>query len=167
MLDGMVSWLETELDQAAAFNPNPGRVDGLRRLSRTEYRNVIRDLLALEVDAADLLPADDSSGGFDNASLGGLDPGRLEAYLLAARKVSRLAVGAAVRPTSNTVVVPSDLSQDHHIAGLPFGTRGGVVVPYNFSRGCRVCHRHRHGARFPAAGFPRGWLGSPSRMTSL
>ena len=132
MLDGMVSWLETELDQAAAFNPNPGRVDGLRRLSRTEYRNVIRDLLALEVDAADLLPADDSSGGFDNASLGGLDPGRLEAYLLAARKVSRVAVGATIRPTSNTVVVPSDLTQDHHVAGLPFGTRGGALVPHVF-----------------------------------
>ena len=132
MHDGLVSWLETELDQAAALHPNPGRVDGLRRLGRAEYRNAIRDLLALEVDVADLLPPDDSSGGFDNASLGGLDPGRLEAYLLAARKVSRVAVGAAVRPTSNTVVVPSDLAQDQHIAGLPFGTRGGALVPYVF-----------------------------------
>ena len=61
---GLVSWLEAELDQAAARDPQPGRVDGLRRLSRSEYRNAIRDLLALEVDAVDLLPADDSSGGF-------------------------------------------------------------------------------------------------------
>ena len=132
--DGLVAWLESELDQAAETNPNPGRVDGLRRLSRTEYRNAIRDLLALVVDVAELLPADDSSGGFDNASLGGLDPGRMEAYLLAARKVSRLAVGAAARPTSHTFVVPSDLTQNRHIAGLPFGTRGGVLVPFTFPR---------------------------------
>ena len=130
--DGLVAWLESELDGAAERNPNPGRVDGLRRLSGTEYRNTIRDLLALDVDVAELLPADDSSGGFDNASLGGLDPGRMEAYLLAARKVSRLAVGAPVRPTSQTFVVPSDLTQNRHIAGLPFGTRGGVLVPFTF-----------------------------------
>ncbi len=130
--DGLVAWLESELDQAAARRPEPGRGDGLRRLSRTEYRNVIRDLLALDVDVADLLPADDSSGGFDNASLGGLDPGRMESYLLAARKVSRLAVGAAVRPVSHTFVVPSDLTQNRHIEGLPFGTRGGAVVPFTF-----------------------------------
>ena len=130
--DDLVSWIETELDRAAVLDPNPGRVDGLRRLSRTEYQNTIRDLLALEIDVADLLLADDSSGGFDNASLGGLDPGRLESYLSAAMKVSRLAVGAPVRPESHTIVVPSDLPQDHHIAGLPFGTRGGAVVPHNF-----------------------------------
>ena len=130
--DGLVAWLESELDQAAVRSPNPGRVDGLRRLSRTEYRNAVRDLLALDVDVAELLPADDSSGGFDNASLGGLDPGRMESYLLAARKVSRLAVGAAVRPVSRTFVVPSDLTQNRHIEGLPFGTRGGAVVPFTF-----------------------------------
>ena len=129
---GLASWLETALDRVALLNPRPGRVDALRRLSRTEYRNAIRDLLALEVDVDDLLPADDSSGGFDNASLGGLDPGRLEAYLAAAMKVSRLAVGAPVPPSSSTAVVPSDLAQDHHIDGLPFGTRGGALVPYNF-----------------------------------
>ena len=130
--DGLVAWLESELDRAAVRSPNPGRVDGLRRLSRTEYRNAVRDLLALDVDVAELLPADDSSGGFDNASLGGLDPGRMESYLLAARKVSRLAVGAAVRPVSRTFVVPSDLTQNRHIEGLPFGTRGGAVVPFTF-----------------------------------
>ena len=128
----LVSWLQAELDSAALRNPHPGRVDGLRRLSRTEYRNAIRDLLALDVDVAELLPADDSSGGFDNASLGGLDPGRLEDFLLAARRVSRLALAAPVRPTSHTVVVPSDFTQDRHVSGLPFGTRGGVLVPFTF-----------------------------------
>ena len=130
--DGLVAWLESELDAVSGRTPNPGRGDSLRRLSRTEYRNAIRDLLALEVDVAELLPADDSSGGFDNASLGGLDPGRMEAYLLAARKVSRLAVGAPVRPTSHTFVVPSDLTQNRHVVGLPLGTRGGTVVPFTF-----------------------------------
>ncbi len=130
--DGLVAWLQSELDRAALRNPHPGRVDGLRRLSRTEYRNAIRDLLALDVDVAELLPADDSSGGFDNASLGGLDPGRLEDFLLAARKVSRLAVAAPARPMSRTVVVPSDFTQSRHVSGLPFGTRGGVLVPFAF-----------------------------------
>ena len=129
----LTSYLETELDRAAATNPDPGRSDALRRLNATEYRNVIRDLLHLEVDATALLPADDSSAGFDNVSLGGLDPGRLERYLTAARKISRLAVGANVRSAvADTFIVPSDLNQTGHIEGLPFGTRGGSTVRYNF-----------------------------------
>ena len=129
----LTSYLETELDRAAAARPNPGRSDTLRRLNATEYRNAIRDLLHLEVDVAALLPADDSSAGFDNVSLGGLDPGRLERYLAAARKVSRLAVGAPVRSAvADTFIVPSDLNQTGHIEGHPFGTRGGTTVQYNF-----------------------------------
>lgn len=132
--DELASWLEGELDRAAAQNPNPGGLDAMRRLNRTEYRNTIRDLLDLDVDVAELLPADDSSSGFDNVSLGGLDPGRLEAYLSAARKVSRLAVGTrAGSPVAEIVVVlPSDFRQDDHIEGLPFGTRGGAAVRHNF-----------------------------------
>ncbi len=129
----LTSYLETELDRAAASNPDPGRSDALRRLNATEYRNAIRDLLHLEVDVTALLPADDSSAGFDNVSLGGLDPGRLERYLTAARKISRLAVGAPVRSAvADTFIVPSDLNQTGHIEGLPFGTRGGSTVRYNF-----------------------------------
>ena len=120
----LTSYLETELDRAAASNPDPGRSDALRRLNATEYLNVIRDLLHLEIDVTALLPADDSSAGFDNVSLGGLDPGRLERYLTAARKISRLAVGAPVRSAvADTFIVPSDLNQTGHIEGLPFGTR--------------------------------------------
>ncbi len=130
---GLTSYLETELDRAAASNPNPGRSDALRRLNRTEYRNAIRDLLHLDIDVTALLPADDSSAGFDNVSLGGLDPGRLERYLTAARKISRLAVGADVRSAvADSFIVPSDLNQTGHIEGLPFGTRGGSTVRYNF-----------------------------------
>ena len=129
----LTAFLETELDRAAAARPDPGRTDALRRLNATEYRNAIRDLLDLEVDVAALLPADDSSAGFDNVSLGGLDPGRLERYLTAARRISRLAVGAPVRSAvADTFVVPSDLNQTGHVEGLPFGTRGGTTVPYTF-----------------------------------
>lgn len=130
---GLTSYLETELDRAAAARPDPGRSDALRRLNATEYRNAIRDLLHLEVEVSALLPADDSSAGFDNVSLGGLDSGRLERYLVAARKISRLAVGAPVRSAvADTFIVPSDLNQTGHVEGLPFGTRGGTTVHYNF-----------------------------------
>ena len=131
--DSVATFLETALDSVAAANPNPGRSDALRRLNGTEYGNAIRDLLDLEVDVADLLPADDSSAGFDNVSLGGLDPGRMERYLTAAHKIGRLAVGAPVRsPVAETFTVPSDLNQNDHIEGLPFGTRGGTSVRHNF-----------------------------------
>src|SRR5206468_11649748 len=56
--DALISWLESALDRAAAANPNPGR-PLLHRVNRVEYANAIRDLLALEVDAASLLPPDD------------------------------------------------------------------------------------------------------------
>ena len=131
--DRLASFFEADLDRAAAANPDPGYSDALRRLNATEYGNAIRDLLDLEVDVADLLPADDSSAGFDNVGLGGLDPGRMERYLSAAQKVSRLAVGAPVRSAvADTFIVPSDLNQNGHIEGLPFGTRGGSAFRYNF-----------------------------------
>jgi len=66
-LDGFAAKIEAGLDQAAAANPNPGWV-GLHRLNRTEYSNAIRDLIATDIDAATLLPADDSSEGFDNTA---------------------------------------------------------------------------------------------------
>ncbi len=129
----LVAHLETRLDRAAAARPDPGRSAALRRLNATEYRNAIRDLLDLDIDVAALLPADDSSAGFDNVSLGGLDPGRFERYLAAARRISRLAVGAPVRsPVADTFVVPSDLNQTGHVDGMPFGTRGGARFDYNF-----------------------------------
>ena len=129
----LTEFLEAELDRAAAATPDPGRSDALRRLNATEYRNAIRDLLDLEIDVSALLPADDSSAGFDNVSLGGLDPGRLERYLTAARRISRLAVGAPVRSAvADTFIVPSDLNQSGHVDGLPFGTRGGTTVRYTF-----------------------------------
>lgn len=129
----LVTSLQTALDAAAAGNPNPGRTEPFRRLNRTEYRNAIRDLLALDVDVAALLPSDESSHGFDNITVTDLSPTLLERYLSAARKVSRLATGAAVSsPGGHTVYLPPDLTQEEHFDELPFGTRGGTTVPHNF-----------------------------------
>src|SRR5204863_2723894 len=131
--DALVVYLETSLDGAAAANPDPGRTDTFRRLNRTEYHNAIRDLLALDLDVASLLPKDDASYGFDNITVGGLSPTLLERYLAAAQKISRLAIGGPIRsPGGDTIVVPSDLTQEEHFDALPFGTRGGTVVHYTF-----------------------------------
>jgi Protein of unknown function (DUF1592)/Protein of unknown function (DUF1588)/Protein of unknown function (DUF1585)/Protein of unknown function (DUF1587)/Protein of unknown function (DUF1595) len=131
--DLLVSDLEKSLDRAAAANPNPGRTETFRRLNRTEYQNAIRDLLALDVDVAALLPKDDANYGFDNVSVGGLSPTLLERYLAAAQKISRLAMGSPVRkPGANVVLVAPDLTQEDHLDGLPFGTRGGTIVHYTF-----------------------------------
>jgi hypothetical protein len=131
--DALAAHLETALDSAAAARPNTGRTETFRRLTRVEYRNAIRDILALDVDVSSLLPKDDASHGFDNVSNGELSPTLLERYLAAAQKVSRTAVGSALpSPASHVVIVPSDLTQEDHLEGLPFGTRGGVVFPYTF-----------------------------------
>ena len=125
--------LESSLDSAAGAHPNPGRTDTFRRLNRTEYRNAIRDLLVLDIDAAALLPSDESSHGFDNVTVGDLSPTLLERYISAAEKISRLAVGRPSRsPGGYTIRTPPDLTQEKHFDGLPIGTRGGAIVPYTF-----------------------------------
>jgi hypothetical protein len=126
-------WLENELDRSAAARPDFGST-AIHRLNRTEYANVIKDLLALEVDVTSLLPADDSTFGFDNmASSLNVSSALLEAYLAAASKISRLAVGdPSVAPNEKTYVAPSDLSQLEHVEGLPFGTRGGMLIRHTF-----------------------------------
>src|ERR1051326_6910026 len=130
-----VSWLETSLDRAAAGKPDPGRAP-IHRLNRTEYGNAIRDLLSLEIDVADLLPAADESNGFANiADVLKLSPSLLEQYLSASRKISSLAVGNPSIPmvTQRYAVAP-DISQEDHIEGLPLGTRGGMLVHHNLDR---------------------------------
>lgn len=125
--------LTSQLDALAASNPNPGRTPTFRRLNRTEYRNAIRDLLALEVNVDNLLPSDEASHGFDNITVSDLPPLLLERYVSAAEKISRLAVGRVGRlPDAVTVRLPPDLTQERHIPGLPIGTRGGAVVPHTF-----------------------------------
>jgi mono/diheme cytochrome c family protein len=129
-LQSMVRWMEGELDRAAHTHlPAPG----LHRLNRTEYTNAIRDLLALEVDARTFLPADDSTRGFDNiAGALTMSPALMEAYLSAAGKISRLAMGDVNAPAQKVFEVPADTAQNHHIEGLPFGTRGGLLIRHQF-----------------------------------
>ena len=125
--------IETALDTAADVNPDPGRTATFRRLNRTEYQNAVRDLLALDIDVTAVLPRDDSAFGFDNVNAGDLSPTLMERYLAAARRVSRLAVGSDLpAPGSRVVVVPADRTQEDHVAGLPFGTRGGTAVDHTF-----------------------------------
>jgi len=126
-LDALASKLEGDLDRAAAAHPNPG-VTALHRLNRTEYANAIRDLLGLEVDAATLLPADDSAEGFDNvADVLRVSPSLMDRYVAAAAKISRLAVGdPSIEPNTITYRSNSVASE------LPLGTYGGFVVRHNF-----------------------------------
>jgi mono/diheme cytochrome c family protein len=132
--DALVSWLVTEIDRDAAASPNPGRTESVHRLNRAEYRNAVRDLLALDLDVSQLLPADDMSYGFDNiAGVLRITPSLLDRYVAAARKISRGAIGdLAIAPTAETFRLKSDLSQDMAFEGLPIGTRGGVSIPYQF-----------------------------------
>ena len=132
-LDAFAAGLEHELDRAAAAKPNPGTT-GLHRLNRTEYANAIRDLLGLDVDASTLLPADDSSEGFDNiADALAVSPALVERYTGAAVKISKLAVGnVLISPATVTYRAPADLSQNPHLEGLPLGTRGGMLVHHYF-----------------------------------
>ncbi len=131
--DALAGWLETTLDRAALAQPNAGR-PLVHRLNRAEYANAIRDLLALDIDPATLLPPDDSSYGFDNiADVLGTSPALLESYLTAAGKISALAVGSpAMGPSSQTFHVRGDASQMEHVEGLPLGTRGGLLVRPTF-----------------------------------
>jgi hypothetical protein len=128
----LIASLETTLDKVAEANPRPGR-PLVHRLNRAEYANAIRDLLALEIDPAPLLPADDSSGGFDNiADVLGLSPVLLESYLSAAGRISALAIGDPKTPPMGEVYrVRQDASQNRHVEGLPLGTVGGFAIKRN------------------------------------
>ncbi len=125
--------LESLLDEAATTSIQPGRTDAIRRLNRTEYRNAIRDLLSVEIDVEDLLPADQSGHGFDNVTLSELPPILLTRYIRVAEQISRIAVGGSQRGPSGTIVrLPADRSQETHVDGLPFGTRGGTQFRHHF-----------------------------------
>ena len=131
----VASWLETRLDEAAARDPDPGRTGSLHRLNRTEYGNAIRDLLALEVDVAALLPGDETSDtGFDNnAEVLSISTAQLERYLSAARKISRLATGVLTAPDfarfENSVLLTQ---ADRQSEDLPLGSRGGLSATHHF-----------------------------------
>jgi hypothetical protein len=121
------------IDKHAAAQPAHLPAPGLHRLNRNEYTNAVRDLLALNIDATKFLPADDSANGFDNmAGTLTTSPALMEAYLSAAGNISRLAIGTETAPTLAIFDVPVDTSQNGHIDGLPFGTRGGMLIDHEF-----------------------------------
>src|SRR5712691_4364485 len=132
--NALVSAIENERDRVAQTRPNPGRPT-LHRLNRTEYANAIRDLLALEIDVSELLPADDIGYGFDNiGDVLQVSPVLLERYLSAARKISRTAVGDPTMPVSyQTYTIPHGLIQlDRSSEAAPVGSRGGTIVRHVF-----------------------------------
>ena len=135
----VAAYLETELDRTEAARPHLGKLPLTHRLSRTEYRNSVRDLLALEslpreVSIDYLLPPDNISSGFDNiADLLFISPSNMERYLDAARKISRLAIGDPAMPVMvNIHRLDPEHPQDERVDELPFGTRGGIAVRSEF-----------------------------------
>ncbi len=133
------AYLSRELEANAAAHPNTGPLPLAHRLSRTEYANAIRDLLALpdlpkELDYTTLLPADNASSGFDNlADTLFVSPTTMERYLAAASKISRVAVGdPGMAPLVNTHVTPLRQPQEARNDELPFGTRGGLEIDSYF-----------------------------------
>ena len=134
--DALASWLESELDQYAADRPNPGRTEAFHRLNRAEYANAIRDLLVIDVDVNELLPADDiDQYGFDNmADVLTVSPALMDRYLSAARKIGRLALGEEpLGPATETYSVNILNVQDDRMGDdVPFGSRGGLGIRHYF-----------------------------------
>lgn len=128
------SYLSDGLDALAVAHPNPGRTVTSHRLNRTEYTNVIRDLLGVSIDGEAMLPPD-NSGGFDNlGDLLSISPLLTEKYMVAAREVSRLAVGDdSIQASSREYTISPFLLQNERMSeDLPFGTRGGIAVRHRF-----------------------------------
>ncbi len=124
--------LENELDRASAAKPKLA-APGVHRANRTEYADAIHNLLALDIDPAAYLPADDASYGFDNVASGlNVSPALVEGYVTAATKISRLALGHETEPARKVYHVREDYSQEDHVDGLSFGTRGGMLIRHYF-----------------------------------
>ncbi len=133
--DAFVTDLASALDRHAEAHPHPGRTESIRRLNRTEYANVIRDLLGVTIDVNALLPPDASSHGFDNITVSDLPPALLNRYVHAAQKISRQALGhTGDDPDGRTIRIRPDITQEGHVEGLPLGTRGGALISHTFPR---------------------------------
>jgi mono/diheme cytochrome c family protein len=132
----VASALEHDIDRAWLAKPNPGRINAVHRLNRTEYNNAIRDLFALDVDVKPLLPGDETAdGSFDNmADALSISTAHLERYMSVARQVTRLATGLPpTRPTVETFEIPLHVMQDERQSeDLPFGSRGGMAIRRDF-----------------------------------
>ena len=150
-------WLETALDAEAAAHPNPGR-PAIHRLNRAEYRNAVRDVLALDINAGSQLPVDDSGYGFDNiGDVLSLSPALLDRYLSVGRKIARLAVGDPTLKPSEEIFEPRREPNRGVAAAvpiraewmgddLPFDSAGGLSVRYYFPLDAEYVIRIRRGA---------------------
>jgi hypothetical protein len=156
----LIGTLETALDaRAAEAGPAPGRVS-LHRLNRTEYARAIDEILALEIDANAILPPDVTSDGFDNvADVLGVSPTHLDQYMAAARDISIRAVG---NPNPDPVRVDFRSTLENgsiHVDGLPLGTRGGMLIEYDFPADGEYVFNVNviSPARTPLRAYPTGW----------
>lgn len=133
-IDTFVTWLETSLDAAAVRGPSAGHVP-IQRLTRTEFATSVNDLLGIELDAVQLLPAEIEVGGFENiAAALSTSPAFLDQYVAAARVAARLAVGESVPKVASATYAQSEGGdQPAHLDGLPLGTRGGMKFRHNFT----------------------------------
>lgn len=129
--DQLVTALVQTLDTQP---PQPLHGPTFRRLTRVEYQNAVRDLLAVEFDAKTAFPIDEISHGFDNITVGDLSPALLDRYITAAQKIARQAVGTSTEPEITAVRVRPDITQEYQVPGLPLGTRGGVLIPHVFAQ---------------------------------
>ena len=125
-----LNWIAQQYEKKFQRLP---RLGVMRRLTRTEYQNAIRDLLGLQIDAREFLPRDESSHNFDNITVEDMSSTRMNRYVLAAQKISKLAMGNITSGgDGRTIRLPADQSQETHVEGLPFGTRGGTLIEHFF-----------------------------------
>ncbi len=130
-IDAFVTWMEGALDAEAAAGQVAGHVPA-QRLTRTELATTVNDLLGIELDAAQILPAEIEVNGFENiASALTVSPSFLDQYVAAARLAAKLAVGDPTKVTTGAYLLPPS-EQPDHIDGLPLGTRGGMKFRHNF-----------------------------------
>jgi mono/diheme cytochrome c family protein len=132
-IDTFVTWMEAQLDAAAARGPATGHVP-VQRMTRTEYATAVNDLLGLELDGKELLPAEIEVNGFENVATAlSVSPAFLDQYVAAARRAAKLAVGEPVPKVGSAhYVKPKGDDQAAHVDGLPLGTRGGMKFRHSF-----------------------------------
>ncbi len=140
--DAVATWLESEIDRAAASHVNPGRPPSLHRLNRAEYANAVRDLIAVEVDAQTTLPPDEQAFGFENnAEALSMQPALLDRYVSAAAAIARRAVGdstippafvryGAMKGNANDATYLRQV--DRLSEDFPLGSKGGVAAQHYF-----------------------------------
>ena len=102
-LKSVLAWIDARID-AAGGEGNPGHIM-IRRLTKLDYRNTIRDLFEVEVEGIDEFPSDDVGFGFDNiASIISLPPLLMERYYRAAESITAKAITQNLKNGSRKVI---------------------------------------------------------------